>query len=55
MQKDKKMVWLHKDVLKLVDVYARNMEHTPLGEKVNIQGSVEKLIETHPDIAAETT
>ena len=48
MSADKKMIWINKELLKQVDEWAR--ENTPLGEQVSMQGSVEILLKTHPDL-----
>ena len=44
----KNAVWLDKDPVLTVDhKWAR--KYTPIGERVSIQGSVEKLILSHPE------
>jgi len=43
----KKCVWLETGILNIVDYWARN--HTPLGEKVNISKSIERLVKSHPE------
>ena len=42
-----KCVWLEVGILKTVDRWART--NTPIGEKVNISKSIERLIKSHPE------